>query len=59
MEVDKEWIEILRKKLQWIDGFAAAVDNKALAAWIIGFRVDLNKIEAGETYHKSPPKLKG
>ena len=42
----EEWMEILRKKLHWMEGFSAAIDNKHLQTWVNSFRMDLNRIEA-------------
>lgn len=43
-----QWILVLRKKLTWLEGFAAAINNNHLEAWVHSFKRGLNKIEVGD-----------
>ncbi len=46
--MSEAWLDILRKKLNWLDGFAACLGNDDLNTFVSGFRRDLNRIEVGK-----------
>lgn len=46
--IQKDWEEVLRRKLFWLEGFAAALGHKELRGWVDGFRRDLNRMAKGE-----------
>lgn len=46
--IDQKWVEILKSQLRWLDGFAAAIDNRHLATWVANMGENVNRIIRGE-----------
>jgi hypothetical protein len=46
-----DYIRIMRKKCEWLEGFAAALGNAALATFTYNIREMLNRLESAKAQH--------
>lgn len=48
IRMDDRWMVILKKQLNWLEGFAAALDNRHLLTWVASMGETINRINRGE-----------